>query len=175
MSDSRGDGPSRCGPEMDDIAVLVRRMEHLSSPTSTTRRRSTPPNNFPSHRPRHVEFHRLRSAVPIPFASPHIPTVCRIQLQRIRQAKDKRCIPGTQHRKRCAENTRVDAEGIERVASVEGASLTMDGRGESKLIILQRQTVVSQFFQLDRLVVEGGKTGKQKGNEGGIVRQKDTG
>lgn len=40
---------------------------------------------------------------------------------------------------------------------------------------LQRQTVVSQFFQLDRLVVEGGKTGKQKGNEGGIVRQKDTG
>ena len=40
---------------------------------------------------------------------------------------------------------------------------------------VQRQTVVSQFFQLDRLVVEGGKTGKQKGNEGGIVRQKDHG
>ena len=38
----------------------------------------------------------------------------------------------------------------------------------------QRQTVVSQFFQLDRLVVEGGKTGKQKGS-GSIVRQKDEG
>ena len=38
----------------------------------------------------------------------------------------------------------------------------------------QRQTVVSQFFQLDRLVVEGGKTGKQTGS-GSIVRQKDHG
>ena len=59
--------------------------------------------------------------------------------------------------------------------------------------ILQRQTVVSQFFQLDRLVVEGQKTvrryltlnlsrggtdfsfftlqGKQIGNNGDIVRQ----
>lgn len=39
----------------------------------------------------------------------------------------------------------------------------------------QRQTVVSQFYQLDRLVVEGGKTGKETGNSGEIVRQKDTG
>lgn len=39
----------------------------------------------------------------------------------------------------------------------------------------QRQTVVSQFFQLDRLVVEGGKTGKQTGNRGGIVRQTEHG
>lgn len=38
----------------------------------------------------------------------------------------------------------------------------------------QRQTVVSQFFQLDRLVVEGGKTGRQSGG-GGIVRQKEEG
>ena len=36
----------------------------------------------------------------------------------------------------------------------------------------QRQTVVSQFFQLDRLVVEGGKSGKQTGNDGSIIRQK---
>jgi len=43
------------------------------------------------------------------------------------------------------------------------------------MLDMQRQTVVSQFFQLDRLVVEGGKTGKQKGSKGGIVRQKDTG
>ncbi|KAK8155961.1 hypothetical protein IWX90DRAFT_418384 [Phyllosticta citrichinensis] len=40
---------------------------------------------------------------------------------------------------------------------------------------VSRQTVVSQFFQFDRLVVEGGKTGKQTGKDGGIVRQKDTG
>lgn len=39
----------------------------------------------------------------------------------------------------------------------------------------QRQTVVSQFFQLDRLVVEGGKEGRQTGKEGGIIRQKDHG
>lgn len=40
---------------------------------------------------------------------------------------------------------------------------------------MQRQTVVSQFFQLDRLVVEGGKTGRQTGNAGDIVRQKEDG
>ncbi|CZT14833.1 probable ISD11 Iron-Sulfur protein biogenesis, Desulfurase-interacting protein [Ramularia collo-cygni] len=47
--------------------------------------------------------------------------------------------------------------------------------GLKELQVLKRQTVVSQFFQLDRLVVEGGKTGKQTGDRGGIVRQKDTG
>jgi hypothetical protein len=41
--------------------------------------------------------------------------------------------------------------------------------------IPQRQTVVSQFFQLDKLVVEGGKTGKQTGSDNDIVRQKDHG
>ncbi|EGP82784.1 uncharacterized protein MYCGRDRAFT_51114 [Zymoseptoria tritici IPO323] len=48
-------------------------------------------------------------------------------------------------------------------------------KGLKELQILKRQTVVSQFFQLDRLVVEGGKTGKQTGGRGDIVRQKDTG
>ena len=59
------------------------------------------------------------------------------------------------------------------------------------LTISQRQTIVSQFFQLDKLVVEGQKTvssqnlpatdethilqGKETGDHGGIVRQKDTG
>ncbi|KAF4540096.1 LYR motif-containing protein 4 [Lasiodiplodia hormozganensis] len=47
--------------------------------------------------------------------------------------------------------------------------------GLKELQSLKRQTVISQFYQLDRLVVEGGKTGKQTGGEGGIVRQKDTG
>ena len=61
---------------------------------------------------------------------------------------------------------------------------------------LQRQTVVSQFYQLDRLVVEGGLSvghslsqartplnlltldasqGKDKSGHGDIVRQKETG
>jgi hypothetical protein len=42
-------------------------------------------------------------------------------------------------------------------------------------VLLQRQTVISQFYQLDRLVVEGGKQGKQTGNKGDIIRQKDQG
>jgi len=40
---------------------------------------------------------------------------------------------------------------------------------------LQRQTVVSQFFQLDRLVVEGGRQGKETGENNGIIRVKDQG
>ncbi|USP82557.1 uncharacterized protein yc1106_09831 [Curvularia clavata] len=40
---------------------------------------------------------------------------------------------------------------------------------------LQRQTVISQFYQIDRLVVEGGKEGKQKGDNSDIVRVKDQG
>lgn len=57
---------------------------------------------------------------------------------------------------------------------------------------MQRQTVISQFYQLDRLVVEGGLSvcdflanagrsmltrgqGKETGNKGDILRQKDTG
>ncbi|KAL9123881.1 MAG: hypothetical protein Q9217_006733 [Psora testacea] len=44
-------------------------------------------------------------------------------------------------------------------------------KGLKDLQMMKRQTVVSQFFQLDKLVVEGQKTGKQTGNEGGIVRQ----
>ncbi|KAJ5780959.1 LYR family protein [Penicillium paradoxum] len=47
--------------------------------------------------------------------------------------------------------------------------------GLQSLRLLKRQTVISQFFQLDKLVVEGQKTGKETGNHGGIVRQKDTG
>ncbi|CAG8975116.1 hypothetical protein HYALB_00004414 [Hymenoscyphus albidus] len=48
-------------------------------------------------------------------------------------------------------------------------------KGLKELQSLKRQTVVSQFFQLDRLVVEGGKSGKQSGLRNDIVRQKDTG
>ncbi|KAI5380576.1 hypothetical protein J4E82_000533 [Alternaria postmessia] len=48
-------------------------------------------------------------------------------------------------------------------------------KGLSELQMLKRQTVISQFYQIDRLVVEGGKEGKQKGNRNGIVRVKDQG
>ncbi|KAF7508920.1 hypothetical protein GJ744_008629 [Endocarpon pusillum] len=48
-------------------------------------------------------------------------------------------------------------------------------KGLKELQVIKRQTVVSQFFQLDRLVVEGQKTGRQTGKEGDILRQKDTG
>lgn len=54
-------------------------------------------------------------------------------------------------------------------------ALLMSHRIKADVGLQQRQTVVSQFFQLDRLVVEGGKTGKQTGSQGGIVRQKDQG
>ncbi|KAJ5288535.1 LYR motif-containing protein 4 [Penicillium angulare] len=47
--------------------------------------------------------------------------------------------------------------------------------GLQDLRLLKRQTIISQFYQLDKLVVEGQKTGKQSGEQGDIVRQKDTG
>ncbi|KAJ9130428.1 hypothetical protein NKR19_g9893 [Coniochaeta hoffmannii] len=47
--------------------------------------------------------------------------------------------------------------------------------GLRNLQILKRQTVISQFYELDRLVVEGGISGKQKGRKGDVVRQKDPG
>ncbi|KAK3059682.1 hypothetical protein LTS18_010281 [Coniosporium uncinatum] len=48
-------------------------------------------------------------------------------------------------------------------------------KGSRELQMLKRQTVVSQFFQLDRLVVEGGKQGRDKGGKEGIVRVKEQG
>ncbi|KAL9609457.1 MAG: hypothetical protein Q9167_005786 [Letrouitia subvulpina] len=44
-------------------------------------------------------------------------------------------------------------------------------RGLKELAVMKRQTVVSQFYQLDRLVVEGGAAGRQSGGRGDIVRQ----
>lgn len=48
-------------------------------------------------------------------------------------------------------------------------------QGLKELQAMRRQTVISQFYQLDRLVVEGGRAGRQTGGEGDIVRQKDQG
>jgi hypothetical protein len=67
--------------------------------------------------------------------------------------------------------------GMRMVVEITGKRDTLRSRcyGIYADRLAQRQTVISQFYQLDRLVVEGGKTGKQKGDEGGIVRQKDVG
>ncbi|KAK3394122.1 hypothetical protein B0H63DRAFT_460087 [Podospora didyma] len=47
--------------------------------------------------------------------------------------------------------------------------------GLKELQMLKRQTIISGFYQQDRLVVEGGLSGKDEGGNEGIVRQKDTG
>ncbi|KAF4982945.1 hypothetical protein FZEAL_1515 [Fusarium zealandicum] len=47
--------------------------------------------------------------------------------------------------------------------------------GIKELQGLKRQTVVSQFYQMDRLVVEAGISGKQTGNHGDIARQQQQG
>ncbi|KAI2632971.1 complex 1 protein-domain-containing protein [Xylaria nigripes] len=47
--------------------------------------------------------------------------------------------------------------------------------GLKELEAMKRQTVVSKFYQMDRLVIEGGMAGKQTGGSGGRARQKDTG
>ncbi|EGY21133.1 hypothetical protein VD0002_g1641 [Verticillium dahliae] len=48
-------------------------------------------------------------------------------------------------------------------------------KGLKELQVMKRQTLVSQFFQMDRLVVEGGVAGKEKGDHSEIVRQKEQG
>ncbi|KIN07710.1 hypothetical protein OIDMADRAFT_16281 [Oidiodendron maius Zn] len=48
-------------------------------------------------------------------------------------------------------------------------------KGLKELQSMKRQTVISQFYQLDRLVVEGGSSGKQTGRRNDLVRQNDTG
>ncbi|KAF3917243.1 hypothetical protein AA313_de0200583 [Arthrobotrys entomopaga] len=48
-------------------------------------------------------------------------------------------------------------------------------RGLKELSMLKRQTVISSFYQLDKLVVEGGSEGKETGKIGNIVRQKEIG
>ncbi|KAI1101655.1 hypothetical protein F4804DRAFT_292536 [Jackrogersella minutella] len=47
--------------------------------------------------------------------------------------------------------------------------------GLKELQMMKRQTVISHFYQIDRLVVEGGQSGKQSGKSGDVSRQKDTG
>ncbi|KAF4587178.1 complex 1 protein [Ophiocordyceps camponoti-floridani] len=48
-------------------------------------------------------------------------------------------------------------------------------KGLRELQVMKRQTYISRFYQLDRLVVEGGLSGRDNGKEGAVVRQKDQG
>ncbi|KAI1325677.1 hypothetical protein F5Y16DRAFT_256964 [Xylariaceae sp. FL0255] len=48
-------------------------------------------------------------------------------------------------------------------------------KGLKELQVMKRQTVVSQFYQIDKLVVEGGMSGKERGDSATKTRQKDTG
>ncbi|KAK0628165.1 hypothetical protein B0T17DRAFT_521994 [Bombardia bombarda] len=48
-------------------------------------------------------------------------------------------------------------------------------KGLRDLQLLKRQTVISQFYEHDRLVVEGGLSGKDGNGHGETLRQKDTG
>ncbi|KAH8126493.1 hypothetical protein ACSS6W_010886 [Trichoderma asperelloides] len=48
-------------------------------------------------------------------------------------------------------------------------------KGLKELQTMKRQTVIGQFYKLDRLVVEGGQSGRETGRSGEILRQKDTG
>ncbi|KAK4461101.1 hypothetical protein QBC42DRAFT_228011 [Cladorrhinum samala] len=48
-------------------------------------------------------------------------------------------------------------------------------QGLKDLQLLKRQTVISQFYQQDRLIIEGGLSGKDKGGKGGTMRQHEQG
>ncbi|CAH0038901.1 unnamed protein product [Clonostachys solani] len=48
-------------------------------------------------------------------------------------------------------------------------------QGLKDLQVMKRQTVIGQFYQLDRLVVEGGISGKNNSDDSAVVRQKQQG
>ncbi|PHH81802.1 hypothetical protein CDD82_7844 [Ophiocordyceps australis] len=48
-------------------------------------------------------------------------------------------------------------------------------KGLRELQVMKRQTVVGQFYQLDRLVIEGGLSGRDSGQKEGVVRQRTHG
>ncbi|PNY30082.1 Uncharacterized protein TCAP_00012 [Tolypocladium capitatum] len=48
-------------------------------------------------------------------------------------------------------------------------------KGLEELQVLKRQTVIGQFYQMDRLVVEGGISSRESGKAGQVVGQKQHG
>ena len=100
-------------------------------------------------------------------------SVCRLQLPRVRQAPNERCFPREQERAGFAPDPGVGTEGSQGAAGLEGAHGYATDPAETAVRELtwrpaQRQTVISQFYQLDRLVVEGGISvrDRQRANHG---------
>lgn len=102
-------------------------------------------------------------------------TVCLVQFQRIRKEEDTGRFSREQEYRGLEADTGVVTEGLEGATNAEGAINTsllvlfagLDSSAWTCLlsiaqvryeanIFLQRQTVVSQFFEMDKLVVEGG-------------------
>jgi hypothetical protein len=83
---------------------------------------------------------------------------------------------GKQRRSKSMQEPSQLIEGKSRVRerNGNGVAITTSG-GRNADSATQRQTVISQFYQLDRLVVEGGKQGKQTGDSNDIMRVKDQG
>ncbi|KAG5984568.1 hypothetical protein E4U55_004224 [Claviceps digitariae] len=48
-------------------------------------------------------------------------------------------------------------------------------KGLKELQVLKRQTVIGQFYTMDRLVVEAGISGKDNSRDGQVARQKEQG
>lgn len=90
--------------------------------------------------------------------------VCRLQLPGVRQAPHEGCLPGKQECRRSAAGTGAGAEGSEGFANAQGALLpsacarmySAERPADGGIRSAQRQTVISQFYQINRLVVEGG-------------------
>jgi hypothetical protein len=62
----------------------------------------------------------LRGPLSLPISSAPEQTIRCIQLPRVCKEKDNRCVQGSQCGDRCAQNARVDAEGSQGAAGVEG-------------------------------------------------------
>ena len=152
-----------------------------ASTTSTTPTNTSPHIPWPTHpRPPGPWYLRplaaarrtqLTRAVPQP--PPVLEPLQRLQLPRIRQAQDARRVPRAPARerpRRCRGSAGAWPEGP---ADAEGASRAWkwSARTDGK----QRQTLLSNFYQFDRLVIEGQTTGRQKDGRGDLARVSDTG
>jgi hypothetical protein len=62
----------------------------------------------------------LRGPLSLSISSAPEQTIRRVQLPRVCKEKDNRCVQGSQCGDRCAQNARVDAEGSQGAAGVEG-------------------------------------------------------
>jgi hypothetical protein len=87
------------------------------------------------------------------------PAVLRLQLPRVCEAANEGCVPRKQGRAGPAEGPGTRPEGTEGASSAEGMGLLPPAELASRRdadSCVQRQTVIGQFYQLDRLVVETG-------------------